>query len=199
MSRPKSYNDDDIIKIAAKLCEKGIKPTGWRIKETLGRVKISSIQLDLERLNADGKIPEVLEKEISKIDELTSSISYELPVELQSLLNLREQELCNVLRDITLSIHHSSQKHYETLMLARTRELDIQCEAALKAKEVAEKNSLDIEERLRQQVMKGELIEEQLDEIRDELAELKQEKSELVKSNSKLTDFLSSSAQHTEI
>ncbi len=37
MARPKSYTDDDIINIATQLISKGKKPSGWHIKEVLGR------------------------------------------------------------------------------------------------------------------------------------------------------------------
>ncbi len=201
MARPKSYTDEDIINIATQLSAKGKLPTGWHIKETLGRGKISLIQADLERLIKDGKVPEEISEqtqnnEISNGRPLRSS--FELPVEIQQMLTTKEQEVCKSLRDMTIGLNNKAQLHHEALMDARVRELDIKTDAAIGAKEIAEEDCLDLEARLRKQVEHNELLEDQIETLEVDLAQSKQEISEMVQNNGQLTISLSKAAENTE-
>ncbi|MEZ8652271.1 hypothetical protein AB6D92_25525 [Vibrio splendidus] len=201
MARPKSYTEEDIITIATQLLAKGKKPTGWRIKDILARGKISSIQADLERLIKDGKVPKELSVQISDkdgSDKLPLRESFELPIEIQEMLSIREQEVCKSLRDMTIGLNNKAQLHYEALMDARTRELNIQSDAAIKAKEIADEDSLDLEARLQKQVEHNELLEEQIELLETELVLSKQEISGLVRSNSQLTQSLNKATESTE-
>ncbi|SBS62710.1 DNA-binding protein [Vibrio atlanticus] len=200
MARPKSYTDEDIIDIATQLCSKGRKPTGWYIKEILGRGKIASIQADLDRLTKSGKVPEIPEPNNDK-DDLGGQplrASFELPIEIQEMLSIREQEVCKSLRNMTIGLNNKAQLHYEALMDARVRELDIKSDAAIKAKEIAEEDGLDLEARLQKQVEHNELLEEQIEILEVELAQSKQEISELVQNNGQLTLSLSKAAENIE-
>lgn len=201
MARPKSYTDDDIINIATQLSVKGKRPTGWYIKEILGRGKISSIQADLDRLTKSGKVPEILEPNNDKdgLDRRPLRASFELPVEIQEMLTIKEQEVCKSLRDMTIGLNNKAQLHYESLMDARARELDIKANAAIKAKELAEEDCLDLEARLRKQVEQHELLEDQIEILEVGLAQSKKEISELVRSNSQLTESLNKATENSDI
>ncbi|MFA0026351.1 hypothetical protein AB4369_25985, partial [Vibrio sp. 10N.261.49.A5] len=178
MARPKSYTDDDLINIATQLSVKGKKPTGWYIKEILGRGKISSIQADLDRLTKSGKVPEIPEPNNDKdgLDWRSLRAYFELPVEIQEMLTKKEQDVCKSLRDMAIGLNNKAQHHYEALMDARVRELDIKSDAAIKAKEIAEE---DVEARLRKQVEHNEFYEEKSDALEAELTHSKQKISEL--------------------
>ncbi|MEZ8274059.1 hypothetical protein AB6C54_22715 [Vibrio splendidus] len=201
MARPKSYTEEDIITIATQLSAKGKKPTGWCIKEILGRGKIASIQADLERLTKSGKVPEMREPNNDKdgLDRRPLRASFELPVEIQEMLTVKEQEVCKALRDMTVGLNNKAQLHYEALMDARVRELDIKSDAAIKDKEIAEEDCLDLEARLQKQVEYNEFYEEQVDSLEAELTHSKQEISELVRSNSQLAESLNKATENSDI
>ncbi len=194
MARPKSYTDDDVINIATQLICKGKKPSGWHIKEVLGRGKIPTIQADLERLIQDGYISvEVPKVADAKDDEATLAfLSYDLPSELQELLAKREEELCKVMREMTSALNNKAHEHYETMMAIRVRDLDAKYNLTYRAKEQAEADFSDIEERLKKQVEEKEQLEEKIEELECELAESKQSHSELIRDSLQLTSNLTS-------
>ncbi|MDE1243386.1 hypothetical protein [Vibrio aestuarianus] len=194
MARPKSYTDDDVINIATQLISKGKKPSGWSIKEVLGRGKISAIQSDLDRLIKSGHISvEALNVQDYKECEATRAfLSYELPVELQELLAKREEELCKVMRDMTTALNNKAHEHYETMMAIRIRDLDAKYNLTYRAKEQAEADFSDIEERLKKQVEEKEQLEDKIEELECELAESRQSHSELLQHNLQLTSNLTS-------
>ncbi|MGI2863281.1 hypothetical protein [Vibrio alginolyticus] len=200
MARPKSYTDDDIINIATQLISKGKKPSGWCIKEALGRGRISTIQADLDRLIQGGHISvEARNAQDYKECEATLAfLSYDLPVELQELLAKREEELCKVMRDMTTALNNKAHEHYETMMAIRVRDLDAKYNLTYRAKEQAEADYSDIEERLKKQVEEKEQLEEKIEELECELAESKQSNSELLQHNLHLTNNLSAAAEKYE-
>jgi hypothetical protein len=57
------------------LSAKGKFPTGWHIKEILGRGKISSIQADLEQLIKNGKVSEEISELVKSNSQLTESLN----------------------------------------------------------------------------------------------------------------------------
>ena len=197
MARPKSYTDDDIINIATQLISKGKKPSGWYIKEALGRGRISTIQADLDRLIQGGHISvEARNAQDYKECEATLAfLSYDLPVELQELLAKREEELCKVMRDMTTALNNKAHEHYETMMAIRVRDLDAKYNLTYRAKEQAEADFADIEERLKKQVVEKEQLEDKIEELECELAESRQSHSELIQDNLKLTSNLNSIAE----
>lgn len=201
MARPKSYTDDDVINIATQLISKGKKPSGWSIKEVLGRGKISAIQSDLDRLIKSGHISvEALNAQDYKECEATRAfLSYDLPVELQELLAKREEELCKVMRDMTNALNNKAHEHYETMMAIRIRDLDAKYNLTYRAKEQAEADYADIEERLKKQVEEKERLEDTIEELELELAESRQSHSELLQHNLKLTSNLNSITEKYEI
>ncbi|HHX8590634.1 hypothetical protein NB508_06715 [Vibrio alginolyticus] len=200
MARPKSYTDDDVIKIATQLISKGKKPSGWHIKEVLGRGKISTIKADLDRLIQNGHISvEALNAQDYKECEATRAfLSYDLPVELQELLAKREEELCKVMRDMTTALNNKAHEHYETMMAIRVRDLDAKYNLTYQAKEQAEADFTDIEERLQKQVEEKEHLEDKIEELECDLAESKQNNSELLQHNLHLTNNLSAAAEKYE-
>ncbi|EJL6742872.1 hypothetical protein NMR85_000092 [Vibrio alginolyticus] len=200
MARPKSYTDDDIINIATQLISKGKKPSGWCIKEALGRGRISTIQADLDRLIQGGHISvEARNAQDYKECEATLAfLSYDLPVELQELLAKREEELCKVMRDMTTALNNKAHEHYETMMAIRVRDLDAKYNLTYRAKEQAEADYSDIEERLKKQVEEKEQLEEKIEELECKLAESKQSNSELLQHNLHLTNNLSAAAEKYE-
>tara|TARA_Y100000588_G_scaffold159786_1_gene173767 strand:+ start:7032 stop:7946 length:915 start_codon:yes stop_codon:yes gene_type:complete len=200
MARPKSYTDDDVINIATQLISKGKKPSGWSIKEVLGRGKISAIQSDLDRLIKGGHISvEALNAQDYKECEVTRTfLSYELPVELQELLAKREEELCKVMRDMTTALNNRAHEHYETMMAIRVRDLDAKYNLTYRAKEQAETDYADIEERLKKQVLEKEQLEDKIEELECDLAESKKNNSELLQHNLHLTNKLSTAAEKYE-
>ncbi|HHF2969800.1 TPA: hypothetical protein ACPJ12_001001 [Vibrio diabolicus] len=201
MARPRSYTDDDVINIATQLISKGKKPSGWYIKEALGRGRISTIQADLDRLIQDGHISvEVRKAPDTKDDEATLAfLSYDLPAELQELLAKREEELCKVMREMTSALNNKAHEHYETIMAIRVRDLDAKYNLTYRAKEQAEADYADIEERLKKQVEEKERLEDKIEELELELAESRQSHSELLQHNLKLTSNLNSITEKYEI
>ena len=201
MARPKSYTDDDIINIATQLISKGKKPSGWYIKEALGRGRISTIQADLDRLIQGGHISvEARNAQDYKECEATLAfLSYDLPVELQELLAKREEELCKVMRDMTTALNNKAHEHYETMMAIRVRDLDAKYNLMYRAKEQAEADFADIEERLKKQVVEKEHLEDKIEELECKLAESRQSHSDLLQHNLKLTSNLNSITDKYEI
>ncbi|EPN3996410.1 DNA-binding protein [Vibrio parahaemolyticus] len=201
MARPKSYTDDDVINIATQLISKGKKPSGWSIKEVLGRGRISAIQSDLDRLIKGGHISvEALNAQDYKECEATRAfLSYDLPVELHELLAKREEELCKVMRDMTTALNNKAHEHYETLMAIRVRDLDAKYNLTYRAKEQAEADYADIEERLKKQVEEKEQLEDKIEELELELAESRQSHSDLLQHNLKLTSNLNSITDKYEV
>ncbi|MEZ8775835.1 hypothetical protein [Vibrio sp. 10N.247.310.17] len=199
MARPKSYTDDDVIKIATQLISKGKKPSGWSIKEVLGRGKISAIQSDLDRLFKGGHISAEFSSLGSEESEDTIAfLSYDLPAELQDLLAKREEELCNTLREITTMLNNKAHEHYETMMAIRVRDLDAKYNLMYQAKEQAEAELSDVEQRLQKQVEEKEHLEDKIEELECDLAESKQNNSELLQHNLHLTNNLSAAAEKYE-
>lgn len=201
MARPKSYTDEDIIKTATQLINKGKNPTGWHIKEALGRGKISAIQSDLEQLIDEGRIavatPTAADTKESKAESIF--LNYDLPAELQDLLARREEELRKVLRDMTIEINNKAHEHYESLMTVRIRDLDAKYNLTVRAKERAETEAVDIEERLQKQVEEKEQLEDRIEVLEAELADSKQSGSELFQQSLQLTSNLTSVAEKYEI
>lgn len=182
MGRPKTYSDNDIINIAIQLFEEGKQPSGWYIKEQLGRGKIASIQSDLERLIKDGKIPEIPEqqKECDSTNSKVTTYSYELPVELQAILETKEQALYAMLRSITTELNDKNHLYYETLIAARIQELDVKARGMENATLKADELCSDLENRLEKQVMKNEELEAQVEELHFRIVGIESEKSELI-------------------
>ncbi|ENP8338785.1 hypothetical protein ACEI10_000009 [Vibrio harveyi] len=201
MARPKSYTDDDVIKIATQLISKGKKPSGWHIKEVLGRGKISTIKADLDRLIQNGHISvEALNAQDYKECEATRAfLSYDLPVELQELLAKREEELCKVMRDMTTALNNKAHEHYETMMAIRVRDLDAKYNLTYRDKEQAEEELSGVEERLKKQVEEKEQLEYKIEELELELAESRQSHSDLRQNNLRLTSNLTSITDKYEI
>lgn len=201
MARPKSYSDDDVISIATQLISKGKKPSGWHIKEVLGRGKISTIKADLDRLIQNGHISvEVPNVADAKDDEATLAfLSYDIPAELQDLLVKREEELCKVMREITTALNNKANEHYETLMAIRVRDLDAKYNLTYRAKEQAEADFSDIEERLKKQIVEKEQLEDKIEELELELAESRQSHSDLLQNNLQLASNLTSITDKYEI
>ncbi|ROR69516.1 plasmid replication DNA-binding protein KfrA [Vibrio crassostreae] len=196
MARPKSYADEDIIKIATQLISKGKKPSGWSIKEVLGRGKISAIQSDLDRLIKGGHISaEVSSLSSKESEEAIVFLSYDLPAELQDLLAKREEELCKTFREITTMLNNKAHEHYETIMAIRVRDLDAKYNLTYQAKKQAEAELSDIEQRLQKQVEEKEHLEDKIEELECDLAESKQNNSELLQHNLHLTNNLSAAAE----
>ncbi|MEZ8611240.1 hypothetical protein AB4559_10750 [Vibrio sp. 10N.222.51.C8] len=189
MARPKSYADEDVIRIATQLSDEGRQPSGWLIKEALGRGKIASIQTDLERLIGEGRLPEIKQSTVdTNPDQRAVASTFELPVELQDMLSLNEQELGKILRDMTIRINDKAHIHYESLMEVRIRELDAKSDILVKAQAMAEQDTLDIEVRLQKQVERNELLEDQIDNLEVRLTSSKSERSDLIQTISQLTD-----------
>lgn len=201
MARPKTYTDDDVINIATRLISKGKEPSGWYIKEALGRGRISAIQADLDRLIQDGHIlVEVPNVADAKDDEATLAfLSYDIPAELQDLLVKREEELCKVMREITTALNNKANEHYETLMAIRVRDLDAKYNLTYRDKEQAEEELSGVEERLKKQVEEKEQLEDKIEELELELAESRQSHSDLRQHNLQLASNLTSITDKYEI
>ncbi|PML99558.1 hypothetical protein BCT63_20495 [Vibrio kanaloae] len=200
MARPKSYTDGDIIKTATQLMSKGKNPTGWLIKEALGRGKISAIQSDLERLIDEGRIAVAAQIAADTKESKAESafLNYDLPAELQDLLARREEELRKVLRDMTVELNNKAHEHYESLMTVRIRDLDAKYNLTIRAKERAETEAVDNEERLQKQVEEKEQLEDRIEVLEAELADSKQSGSELFQQSLQLTSNLNSSTKKYE-
>nr|WP_206513224.1 DNA-binding protein [Vibrio alfacsensis] len=199
MARPKSYTDEDVIKIANQLVAKGKVPSGWHIKEELGRGKISAIQSDLDRLTQEGHISVApLTADDDKEAEATVPMSYDIPVELQELLAKREKELYKVMLDMTTALNNRAHEHYETIMAIRIREFDAKYNLVNQAKERAETELIDVEQRLQKQVEAKEKLEDKIEDLELELAQSKQDHSELLQHNLQLTNNVSTAAEKYE-
>ncbi|HHF3070164.1 TPA: hypothetical protein ACPJ1I_002183 [Vibrio diabolicus] len=166
MARPKTYTDGDLIQAANELISRGKKPSGWRIREYLQRGKSSSIQADLEKLIADGRIPEAQNDTPSTTTQVTTS--YELPAEIQELLERKEYDISTLLRDIVIAMNDSIHTHFESITYTRIREAEAINQHAIKQKE------------------QSEVVESQI------------EKSELLKNISQLTSSLNQANDRLE-
>ncbi|MDN2481673.1 hypothetical protein [Vibrio agarivorans] len=199
MARPKTYTDEDVIRISTQLSADGKKPTGWLIKEALGRGKIASIQADLDRLVTEGKIPEIqTQPSESANPEQSEASTFELPAELEDMLSFKELELGKILREMTISMNDKANIYYEALMGVRVRELDAQSDLMTKAKAIAEQATRDMEMRLKKQVERNEVQEEQIESLETRLSSSKSEKSELVQTISQLSDSFNKVSEKAE-
>ena len=118
---------------------------------------------------------------------------------MQKLLAKREEELCKVMRDMTTALNNKAHEHYETLMAIRVRDLDAKYNLTYRAKEQAEADYADIEERLKKQVEEKERLENKIEELELELAESRQSHSDLLQHNLKLTSNLNSISDKYEV
>ncbi|EGQ8503762.1 hypothetical protein GQ854_23320 [Vibrio parahaemolyticus] len=185
MARPKTYTDEDLIQAANELISRGKKPSGWRIREYLQRGKSSSIQADLERLIADGRIPEAQNDTPSATTQVRTS--YELPAEIQDLLERKEYDISTSLRDIVIAMNDSIHTHFESITYTRIREAEAISQHAIKQKEQSEGEALDIEQTLQRATDANDELEEKIAALQSELVESQNEKSELLKNISQLT------------
>ncbi|GHW31271.1 hypothetical protein VCSRO193_3320 [Vibrio cholerae] len=118
MARPKSYTDQDLIQIVQEILSQGDEVSTWRIKEQLGRGKLSTIKRDLERLINSGEIDTTRKEQNTATTENPVIASYELPIEVQNLLAQSEQDICKIIQRITTSLNCQVHQHYENLMNA---------------------------------------------------------------------------------
>ncbi|MGR2882292.1 hypothetical protein ABMX65_10755 [Vibrio vulnificus] len=84
-------------------------------------------------------------------------------------------------------------------MAIRVRALDAKYNLTYRAKEQAEADYADIEERLKKQVEERERLEDKIEELELELAESRQSHSDLLQHNLKLTSNLNSITDKYEI
>ena len=162
--------------------------------EFFGRGKISTIKADLDRLIQHGHISvEALNAQDYKECEASRAfLSYDLPVELQELLAKREEELCKVIRDMTTALNNKAHENYETMMAIRVRDLDAKYNLTYRAKEWAEADFSDIEERLKKQIVEKEQLEDKIEKLELKLAESRQSQSDLLQHNLQLASNLTS-------
>ncbi|EKM26805.1 hypothetical protein VCHENC03_4408 [Vibrio sp. HENC-03] len=102
------------------------------------------------------------------------------------------------MRDMTTALNNKAHEHYETMMAIRVRDLDAKYNLTYQAKEQAEADFTDIEERLQKQVEEKEHLEDKIEELECDLAESKQNNSELLQHNLHLTNNLSAAAEKYE-
>ncbi|WP_230625348.1 coiled-coil domain-containing protein [Vibrio campbellii] len=93
---------------------------------------------------------------------------------------------------MTTALNNKAHEHYETMMAIRVRDLDAKYNLTYRAKEKAEADFADIEERLKKQVEEKEQLEDKIEELECELAESRQSHSELLQHNLQLTSNLTS-------
>ncbi|MBE3928833.1 hypothetical protein ACEWBC_01195 [Vibrio parahaemolyticus] len=196
MARPKTYTDEDLIKAANELISRGKKPSGWRIREYLQRGKSSSIQVDLEKLIADGRIPEALNDTPSTTTQVRTS--YELPAEIQELLDRKEYDISTSLRDIVIAMNDSINTHFESITYTRIREAEAISQHTIKQKEQSEGEALDIEQTLQRATDANDQLEEKIEALQSEVVESQIEKSELLKNISQLTSSLNQANDRLE-
>lgn len=103
------------------------------------------------------------------------------------------------MRDMTTALNNKAHEHYETMMAIRVRDLDAKYNLTYRAKEQAETDYADIEERLKKQVVEKEQLEDKIEELECKLAESRQSHSELLQHNLKLTSNLNSITEKYEI
>ncbi|EJE4173480.1 MULTISPECIES: hypothetical protein [Vibrio] len=190
MARPKSYTDQDLIKIVQEILSQGDEVSTWRIKEQLGRGKLSTIKRDLERLIDSGEIDTTRKEQNTAATENPVIASYELPIEVQNLLAQSEQEICKIIQRITTSLNCQVHQHYENLMNARIHEFDTKTDLAIKAQAMAENTCAEMEVRLLKQIELNESLEEKIEHIDELLMESRHQQSDLIKTNNQLTNSL---------
>ncbi|MFV8451953.1 hypothetical protein ACNO65_18130 [Vibrio campbellii] len=100
---------------------------------------------------------------------------------------------------MTTALNNKAHEHYETLMAIRVRDLDAKYNLTYRAKEQAEADYADIEERLKKQVEEKERLENKIEELELELAESRQSHSDLLQHNLKLTSNLNSISDKYEV
>ncbi|MFN1530845.1 hypothetical protein [Vibrio jasicida] len=100
---------------------------------------------------------------------------------------------------MTTALNNKAHEHYETMMAIRVRDLDAKYNLTYRAKEQAETDYADIEERLKKQVVEKEQLEDKIEELECKLAESRQSHSELLQHNLKLTSNLNSITEKYEI
>ncbi|MDV5036248.1 hypothetical protein [Vibrio diabolicus] len=190
MARPKSYTDQDLIQTVQEILSKGDKASTWRVKEQLGRGKLSTIQQDLERLANAGEINITSELHSAVLAEHSELTSYELPIEIQNLRDQSEQDVCKIIKHITASLNDKVHQHYENLMNARIHEFDTKTDLAIKAQTMAENTCAEMEERLLKQIELNESLEEKIEHLDELLMESRLQQSDLIKTNNQLTNSL---------
>lgn len=190
MARPKSYTDQDLIQIVQEILSQGDEVSTWRIKEHLGRGKLSTIKRDLERLIDSGEIDTTRKEQNTAATENPVIASYELPIEVQNLLAQSEQEICKIIQRITTSLNCQVHQHYENLMNARIHEFDTKTDLAIKAQAMAENTCAEMEVRLLKQIELNESLEEKIEHIDELLMESRHQQSDLIKTNNQLTNSL---------
>ncbi|MEL7455475.1 MAG: hypothetical protein AAGJ72_02900 [Pseudomonadota bacterium] len=102
------------------------------------------------------------------------------------------------MRDMTTALNNKAHEHYETMMAIRVRDLDAKYNLAYQAKEQAEAELSDVEQRLQKQVEGKERLEDKIEELECDLAESKQSNSELLQHNLHHTSNLSVAAEKYE-
>ncbi|ASF93606.1 hypothetical protein [Vibrio anguillarum] len=190
MARPKSYTDQDLIQIVQEISSQGDEVSTWRIKEQLGRGKLSTIKRDLERLIDSGEIDTTRKEQNTAATENPVIASYELPIEVQNLLAQSEQEICKIIQRITTSLNCQVHQHYENLMNARIHEFDTKTDLAIKAQAMAENTCAEMEVRLLKQIELNESLEEKIEHLDELLMESRHQQSDLIKTNNQLTNSL---------
>ncbi|MCG3738217.1 hypothetical protein EXA16_18275, partial [Vibrio cincinnatiensis] len=190
MARPKSYTDQDLIQIVQEILSQGDEVSTWRIKEQLGRGKLSTIKRDLERLIDSGEIDTTRKEQNTAATENPIIASYELPIEVQNLLAQFEQEICKIIQRITTSLNCQIHQHYENLMNARIHEFDTKTDLAIKAQAMAENTCAEMEDRLLKQIELNESLEEKIEHLDELLMESRLQQSDLIKTNNQLTNSL---------
>ena len=96
------------------------------------------------------------------------------------------------MRDMTTALNNKAHEHYETMMAIRVRDLDAKYNLTYRAKEQAEADFSDIEERLKKQIVEKEQLEDKIEELELELAESRQSQSDLLQHNLQLASNLTS-------
>lgn len=190
MARPKSYTDQDLIQIVQEILSQGDEVSTWRIKEQLGRGKLSTIKRDLERLIDSGEIDTTRKEQNTAVTENPVIASYELPIEVQNLLAQSEQEICKIIQRITTSLNCQVHQHYENLMNARIHEFDTKTDLAIKAQAMAENTCAEMEDRLLKQIELNESLEEKIEHLDELLMESRHQQSDVIKTNNQLTNSL---------
>lgn len=190
MARKKSYTDDDVINTAKIIVDKGLEPSGWRLREVLKRGKTTNLKIDLDRLREEGKIPEVVEKktEVSINIQSGNQVHTELPVEIQDTFNRLETEFSDALKDVMVKMNSAAYCHHEQLIRTRLKYAENATEAAITAKTIAEEAAVEIENRVRIQVEEGEIQEDTIEELEDRLEELGNEKIDWNATNRQLQE-----------
>ncbi|GAD31317.1 hypothetical protein PLEI_2975 [Photobacterium leiognathi lrivu.4.1] len=151
MARPKTYSDQDIIETAMQLVQQKKEVKAWRIREILGRGKLTSIQSDLDRLIADNEINiEVDETEVNNdVVTIDDTLNVDLPVEIFDTFKIVETELSASLLDLLQRLNNEEHKHHNQLTKTRLSQATKALEDAISAKARAETEVIESENRVR--------------------------------------------------